>query len=96
MAELEKVIKGVFEMLQRDTWKDIDKERHRFQSVLNDVLKLLKKQAPMEPKEMKIAKCHYQCAICGSYVGTKGLTVNRFNKKYCSECGQAVKWDDNI
>lgn len=52
---------------------------------------LLKKQVPMEPKEMKIAKCHYQCAICGSYVGTKGLTVNRFNKKYCSECGQAVK-----
>ena len=29
-------------MLQRNTWKDIDKERHRFQPVLNDALALLK------------------------------------------------------
>lgn len=40
----EKVKTGIFEMLQRNTWKDIDKERHRFQPVLNDALALLKEQ----------------------------------------------------
>lgn len=31
-------------MLQRNTWKDIDDKRHRFQPVLNDALELLKEQ----------------------------------------------------
>ena len=31
-------------MLQRCSWDDIDKERHRFQPVLNDALELLKEQ----------------------------------------------------
>ena len=31
-------------MLQRNTWKDIDPERDRFQPVLNDVLELMKEQ----------------------------------------------------
>ena len=44
MTKLEKVIKGIFEMLQRNTWKDIDDERRIFQPVLNDALKLLKEQ----------------------------------------------------
>lgn len=35
-------------MLQRDTWKDIDKERRRFQSVLNDAIALLKEQSHVE------------------------------------------------
>ena len=44
MTDIEKVKTGIFEMLQRNTWKDIDHERHRFQPVLNDALKLLKEQ----------------------------------------------------
>lgn len=44
MADIEKVRTGIFEMLQRNTWKDIDNERHRFQPVLNDALELLKEQ----------------------------------------------------
>ena len=40
----EKVKTGIFEMLQRNTWNDIDKERHRFQPVLNDALTMLKEQ----------------------------------------------------
>ncbi len=46
MADIEKVINGIFEMLQRNTWKDIDDKRHRFQPVLNDALELLKAQQP--------------------------------------------------
>lgn len=44
MADIERVKTGIFEMLQRNTWKDIDNERHKFQTVLNDALKLLKEQ----------------------------------------------------
>lgn len=58
MADIEKVIKGVFEMLQRDTWKDIDQERHRFQPVLNDVLKLLKKQNEVIEELLKVGYPH--------------------------------------
>lgn len=49
MADIEKVKTGIFEMLQRNTWKDIDDYRHRFQPVLNDALKLLKEQEPKPP-----------------------------------------------
>ena len=48
MTNREKVKTGIFEMLQRNTWKDIDKERHRFQPVLNDALELLKAQEVRE------------------------------------------------
>lgn len=44
MPDREKVKTGIFEMLQRDTWKDIDPERSRFQPVLNDALELLREQ----------------------------------------------------
>ena len=46
MPDIEKVKAGIFEMLQRNTWKDIDDKRHRFQPVLNDALELLKAQQP--------------------------------------------------
>lgn len=46
MIDIEHVTTGIFEMLQRSTWKDIDDERHRFQPVLNDALKLLKNSVP--------------------------------------------------
>ena len=44
MTDIEKVKTGIFEMLQRDTWKDIDPDRGRFQPILNDALELLKEQ----------------------------------------------------
>ena len=44
MADIEKVKTGLFEMLQRDTWKDIDPDRERFQPILNVALALLKEQ----------------------------------------------------
>lgn len=43
-AVIEKIKTGIFEMLQCDTWKDIDPDRERFQPILNDALALLKEQ----------------------------------------------------
>ena len=86
----EKVIKGVFEMLQRDTWKDIDQERHRFQPVLNDVLKLLKEQEAVEPYSMNAERTYGICPKCGKIVFRYG---NVEENHYCGVCGQAVKWE---
>ena len=84
MTDIEKVKTGIFDMLQRHTWKDIDHERHRFQPVLNDVLKLLKEQQPKKGHwETKIirgdkAMC---CSVCGEDSGTI------YDYPFCPNCG---------
>jgi hypothetical protein len=40
----EKTALGIREMLMRDTWRDIDANRPRYQHILNDALALLKEQ----------------------------------------------------
>ena len=45
-------------MLQRDTWKDIDPERSRFQPVLNDALELLKEQQTIIDELLKVGYPH--------------------------------------
>ena len=58
-------------------------------SMLRDVLVLLKAQEPVEPvferqfmSDIEI----YDCGKCGASLGAKGIA------KYCMKCGQAVKW----
>lgn len=46
LPDLERTIRGLFEMAQRCTWKDIDEDRHRFQGIINGALTLLRKQKP--------------------------------------------------
>ena len=89
MIDREKVKTGIFEMLQRNTWKDIDKERHRFQPVLNDALALLKEQEPVEPvisPETKYHKMYKNCGACGAFLAN--------GARYCSFCGRMAKRND--
>ena len=58
MPNIEKTKTGLFEMLQRDTWKDIDPERSRFQPVLNDALELLKEQQTIIDELLKVGYPH--------------------------------------
>ena len=51
--------------------------------MMNDALELLKAQEPVEPIERN---GFYYCGKC-----RYAFTVHR--QKYCSDCGQAVKWD---
>ena len=44
MTDLDKTIEGLREMSFRASWDDIDRERNRFQPVVNDALELLKEQ----------------------------------------------------
>ena len=53
------------------------------QWVVRDALALLQAQEPVEPIERE---CFFYCGKC-----RYAFTVHR--QKYCSECGQAVKWD---
>ena len=89
MADREKVKTGIFEMLQRNTWKDIDKERHRFQPVLNDALAMLKEQEAVEPILIREGRNkHYNdyvCPRCDNEVV--------YEQNYCSECGVRFLWE---
>lgn len=71
-------------MLQRDTWKDIDQERHRFQPVLNDVLKLLKKQKAVEPK---VSSTEQRCGNCNKVIEMDGWIA-------CPWCGKPIAWNE--
>ena len=85
--DMEKVKTGIFEMLQRDTWKDIDKERHRFQPVLNEALALLKEQEAVKPDREHSGGGTTWWNVCGNC-----KTAINPNDKFCHECGKAVKW----
>lgn len=59
-----------------------------------DALSLLKMQEPMSPiikQEMDdICSCIDNIAYCRRC----GARIGRLKQNYCSDCGQAVKWDD--
>ena len=59
MADIEKTKTGIYEMLLRCSWDDIDKERYRFQPVLNDALELLKEQPKWIPVSEGLPEEHY-------------------------------------
>ena len=81
MIDREKTALGIREMLMRDTWRDIDDNRSRYQHILNDAFAMLKEQEPIEP--ILDSFLHKRCPSC------KTLLKGRF----CHECGQAVKWE---
>ena len=89
MLDREKVKTGIFEMLQRNTWKDIDKERHRFQPVLNDALAMLKEQEAVEPILKREGRNkyynYYVCPHCNEEIV--------YDQNYCSECGAKFIWE---
>lgn len=95
MIDMEKVKKGIFEMLQRNTWKDIDKERHRFQPVLNDTLILLKEQeAEWIYGEDETGADGWHCSYCGFfepwfYEFTDDIDFIRFYS-FCPSCGRKM------
>lgn len=99
MPDMEKVKTGIFEMLQRNTWKDIDEERHRFQPVLNDALALLKEQPEKKTgkwhsvlyigsnKELKRCTC---CDyLCNGWDIETGIAYD-----YCPNCGAEMQNGD--
>jgi hypothetical protein len=58
--------------------------RHNRELVtVNEILDLLKEQEPVKPIERN---GFYYCGSC-----RYAFTVNK--QKYCSNCGQAVKWE---
>ena len=97
MIDREKTSLGIREMLMRDTWRDIDANRSRYQHILNDALALLKEQEAVEPKTEPSAKGYwYTCGACGWWLFEVRDTVHFDDRKrirYCASCGRSVKWE---
>ena len=64
MIDIEKTSLGIREMIMRDTWRDIDFDRPRYQRVLNDVIVLLKEYEPKTTFKNGIQTT--RCGVCGS------------------------------
>ena len=69
------------------------------ESLLGDSLKLLEKQVPKPPRiSQTVDKIFYACDSCGKslfiIVDSGTLNASSVFPKFCSECGQAVKWND--
>ena len=92
MHDREKTALGIREMIMRDTWRDIDADRPRYQRVLNDALAMLKEQEPTEPVFRSDEwRCHNCSTIVLWYTLIDGIEKNMAN--YCPRCGTPVKWD---
>ena len=88
MADLDNTIEGLREMSFRASWDDIDRERNRFQPIINNALELLKEQQPRAVKNV-----HYfgdvalgDCPSCGDRVA-KASCPN-----FCGKCGDRIDW----
>lgn len=58
-------------------------------SNLYDVVKVLEKQMPKEPR---FYNCNYYCPVCDDLVGCHD-TIMKWDNKFCKHCGQAIKWE---
>ena len=104
MPDIEKVKTGIFEMLQRCSWDDIDKERHRFQPVLNDALELLKDKQPIRPTSYCVldkngrTSLRWKCGRCGRLIKyNKGVIKGKDYESidfYCGNCGTPILWNN--
>jgi len=77
---------------------ELVQDDYELHEMYTDVISLLKKQEPLEPKKVKIDqagplyhRCY--CSKCGHYVGNMiNNKVADVYENYCSNCGHEVKW----
>lgn len=91
MADREKVMNG---LQMAYTYSNVDEENTLVpQQIVIDAISLLKAQEPVKPImrfEMDdICSCIDNVAYCGKC----GAPIGRLKQNYCSNCGQAVKWE---
>ena len=103
MANLEKVINGINRCTCHvpDACRDCGYDAGQpynvcVESLLKDTLELLKTQEPVEPEKREwpygvygASKYEYKCGACGCCL----VNNEKWQTKYCPECGRAVKWD---
>lgn len=107
MAELGKVLNALENCTAhpkcRDCgWKECEYEHETVEiplTLAKDAHSLLKAQEPKSPRfTVAYDKIFYACDNCGKSLvvmaNCAGLVLQKYLPKYCSECGQAVKWDE--
>ena len=97
MPDREKTALGIREMIMRDTWRDIDAYRPRYQRILNDCIALLKEKEA-EGKwiygEDETGVDGWHCSECGFfepwfYEFTDDIDFIRFYG-FCPSCGRKM------
>lgn len=83
MADIEKVIKELKYLHDKDSWREgimiHDDQASVRKQICSDALELLKRLKPIAP----IKREKGECPVCGYEA----------NHKYCPNCGQALDWD---
>ena len=97
MTDPERVISGIQEMLMRDTWRDIDPDRKKYQGILKGAVYLIKNQVigvePHKATEEQIAFAEkVGIAVPALWCGACGFMMLG-GYKYCPNCGKKVKRD---
>ena len=88
MIDREKTALGIREMLMRDTWRDIDANRSRYQHILNDALAMMKEQEAVKPGKEHSSSGVTWWNVCGNC-----KTAINPNDKFCHECGKPILWE---
>ena len=62
--------------------------------LLNDAIKLLKAQEPVEPQHLHDkSRLPLKCGNCGAFIIIIGGFCGDYKAKFCCECGTEVKWE---
>ena len=83
MPDREKVIEGI---------KKILSETDTYDGILFDAISLLKEREAKTVESIQINRNFY-AELTGYCPSCKRPLKDRFNKYFCGNCGQAVKWE---
>ena len=74
-------------------------ERYKAIGTVEECRKAVEKQKPKKPKlnykPRFLGKATYTCPKCGNCC-LEEFANERQNNNYCWDCGQAIRWDENL
>ena len=74
-------------------------EQYRAIGTVEECRKAVEKQKPKKPKlnykPRFLGKATYTCPKCGNCC-LEEFANERQNNNYCWDCGQAIRWDENL
>ncbi len=87
-------IKTICEICEMNKWETVFNSDTIYQ-LLTDALSLLEGQEPKSPALMQdIEGIWSTCSMCGHKLRPLlAIKMDTYLPKFCSKCGQAVKWD---
>ena len=91
MQEIESILYDL------DAMVELAKQRcntPRFLEIVHSAIEIrraVEKQIPKKPEYVDYDMSYYKCGSCGELIA---WTADEGDHKFCLECGQAIKWED--